>query len=276
MEFSYWQLIIGFILAVLIALISFQLRFLNRSGVIAAILLGFVVFGFGGLSWAIVLLGFFISSSGLSKILNRRKKDLSEKFSKGSNRDAEQVLANGGIAGVFVLFHLFFPHAVWPWLAFAGTFAAVNADTWGTELGVLSSMPPVSLKTGKKVEIGTSGGVSLAGTIAAISGSFLIAGLAVIFWPNSIPNPMAGSFWLPLAGITMAGLFGSLIDSFLGATVQVIYYCPKCKKDTERSPEHLCGTKTVYLRGWNWLNNDWVNLICGLSGGLAMILSLLK
>lgn len=276
MIFSYWQLIIGFILAVMIAWISYRLESLNRNGAFAAVLLGFVVFGFGGLPWAIILLGFFISSSGLSKILKRRKKEISEKFSKGSNRDAAQVFANGGIAGVFVLFHLLFPLAFWPWLAFAGTLAAVNADTWGTELGILSSTAPVSLITGKKVERGTSGGVSLAGTIAALSGSFLIAGLAVIFWPNSIPNPMESSLWLPLAGITLAGLFGSLVDSFLGATFQVIYFCPQCKKDTERSPEHFCGTKTEYLRGWKWLNNDLVNLICALSGGLAMILSVIN
>lgn len=276
MDLSFWQLIIGFGLAAMIALISYRLEFLNRSGAIAAVLLGFVVFGFGGLSWAIVLLGFFISSSGLSKILKRRKQDLSEKFSKGSTRDAEQVIANGGVAGVFVLFHIFFPHAIWPWLAFAGTFAAVNADTWGTELGVLSSTPPVNLITGKKVSKGTSGGVSFAGIIAAIGGSFLIAFLAIIFWPNSIPNPMADTFWNPLIGITLAGLFGSLVDSFLGATVQVIYFCPKCTKDTEHSPEHVCGSKTIYLRGWKWLNNDWVNLICGLSGGVAMILSLIN
>lgn len=273
MQISILQLIVGFILAVLISWLSFKFKVLTLGGSFVSTVLGTVVFGLGGLSWAFVLLGFFISSSGLSKVLKSRKQVVSEKFSKGSTRDAAQVVANGGISGLFVLLHLFFPQEIWPWLAFAGAFAAVNADTWGTELGVLSSKPPVSLISGKKVEKGTSGGVSFAGTIAALSGSFLIAVLAVIFWPKSIPNPMQTTWWLPIIAISLAGLFGSLIDSMLGATVQVMYYCPSCKKETERYPLHSCGSDTAYLHGWKWLNNDWVNGFCALSGGLIIILS---
>jgi uncharacterized protein (TIGR00297 family) len=276
MQISFLQLIVGFALAVMISWLSFQLKVLTKSGAIASTVLGLIVFGLGGLQWAIVLLGFFISSSGLSKILKSGKKDVNEKFSKGATRDAAQVIANGGIAGLFVILHLFFPFAFWPWLAFAGLFAAVNADTWGTELGVLSPRQPISLISGKKVEKGTSGGVTFAGTAAAFSGSLLIAVLAVIFWPKSIPNPMRAVWWLPVTGISLAGLFGSFIDSLLGATVQVIYYCPSCKKETEQYPLHRCNTKTVYLRGWKWMNNDWVNGFCALSGGMFMIISVLS
>ena len=276
MQISFLQLIVGLTLAVLISWLSFKFKVLTLGGSFAATVLGTVVFGLGGLSWTIVLLVFFVSSSGLSNVLKNRKQEVSEKFSKGSTRDAAQVIANGGISGLFVLLHLFFPQAVWPWLAFAGAFAAVNADTWGTELGVLSSKPPVSLISGKKVEKGTSGGISFAGTVAALSGSFLIAVLAVIFWPKSIPNPMQSTWWLPIIGISLAGLFGSLIDFLLGATIQVMYYCPSCKKETEQNPTHRCGSNTVYLHGWKWMNNDWVNGFCALSGGLIMILSVVR
>jgi uncharacterized membrane protein len=57
-------------------------------------------------------------------------------------------------------------------------------------------------------------------------------------------------------------LLGSLFDSFLGATVQAIYFCPTCDKETERHPVHTCGTPTAMIRGWEWLNNDWVNFGC--------------
>lgn len=272
---SWLQVALGFLFAGIIALISYRVGVLNRSGALAAMVLGTVVFGFGGWEWAVVLLGFFITSSGLSKFLKRRKRDLSEKFSKGSNRDAGQVWANGGVAGIFVLSHLLFPQAVWPWLAFAGAFAAVNADTWGTELGVLTNQTPISLITGKAVERGTSGGITFWGTVFGGIGALLIAILAVGVWPGDIPNDMRHILWLPVVGITLAGIFGSLVDSFLGATIQAIYFCPKCKKETERFPTHLCGTKTKKIRGFSWMNNDWVNILCALSGALVMIFSII-
>jgi len=58
-------------------------------------------------------------------------------------------------------------------------------------------------------------------------------------------------------------LLGALFDSLLGATVQAIYYCPACQKETERNPVHSCGTETTQIRGWTWLGNDWVNFACG-------------
>jgi hypothetical protein len=55
--------------------------------------------------------------------------------------------------------------------------------------------------------------------------------------------------------------------------VQAIYRCPVCEKETERHPYHTCGAKTVQIRGWAWLNNDWVNFACAVFGAaLAIIL----
>jgi uncharacterized protein (TIGR00297 family) len=267
------QLLIGFFLAICISLLSFKLGFLSKSGSLAACLLGTIVFGLGGFAWAVVLMGFFISSSALSKLFRKRKAVLEEKFSKGSKRDAWQVWANGGVAGVFVLFHAFQPDAIWPWLAFCGAIAAVNADTWATELGVLSKNKPINLITGKIVERGASGGVSPFGSLAALIASFLIAIMAILFWPMTIQSPIGSQSGLLLIGITAAGVFGSLVDSFLGATVQTIYFCPLCKKETEKYPMHSCGQTTRYFRGWKWVNNDWVNTICALIGGIVMILA---
>ena len=66
----------------------------------------------------------------------------------------------------------------------------------------------------------------------------------------------------------VGGLAGSLFDSLLGATLQGIYYCDHCAKETE-SPIHHCGRPAQPLRGWAWLNNDLVNFLASLVGGLA-------
>ena len=251
------QLFLGFILAIMIAYLAYRARSLNQSGAVAATVVGTVVFGLGGLQWAILLLIFFITSSAISRLFKKRKQGLDEKFSKGNERDAGQVFGNGGLATAFVLVHFLFPGSTLGWVGFAAALAAVNADTWATELGVLNPTPPRMItKLSRRVEKGTSGGVSLFGTVASLLGAFFIALPAALFTGD----------WLFLPLITLAGLAGSLFDSLLGATVQAMYYCPTDKKETEKHPLHTCGTRTVHIRGWNWLNNDWVNFACGAFG----------
>ena len=103
------QLIIGFILAIIIAVLAYRVHSLNRSGAFAATLVGTIIFGLGGWQWAVLLLIFFITSSALSRLFKKRKQGLNEKFSKGHERDAGQVFGNGGLATAFVLVHFLFP-----------------------------------------------------------------------------------------------------------------------------------------------------------------------
>jgi uncharacterized protein (TIGR00297 family) len=260
------QLLLGFLLAILIAYLAFRAHSLNKSGAIAAAFTGTIIFGIGGWQWAILLLTFFITSSALSRAFKKRKQGLDEKYSKGHERDAGQVFGNGGIATVFAALHFFFPNELWPWLGFAAALAAVNADTWGTELGVLNPNPPRMITNLSKVaEKGTSGGISLIGTIAALAGSALIGILAATLHPITDPVSI-------FIIITLAGLVGALFDSFLGATVQAMYYCPTDKKETEKHPVHTCGTPTIHIRGWKWLNNDWVNFSCSACGVITSLL----
>src|SRR5512133_3585714 len=117
------QIIYGFIFAIIIAYLAYRVHSLNKSGAVAATLVGTVVFGFGGLQWAIVLMVFFITSSGLSRAFKRRKKGLNEKFSKGSERDAGQVFGNGGVPTLFVLVHTLYPESIVGWVGFAASLA---------------------------------------------------------------------------------------------------------------------------------------------------------
>jgi len=257
------QLLLGFLLAILIAYLAYRAHSLNKSGAFAATFTGTIVFGVGGWQWAILLLAFFITSSALSRAFKKHKQGLDEKFSKGHERDAGQVFGNGGLATIFTALHFFFPNELWPWLGFAAALAAVNADTWATELGVLNPHPPRMITNlNKIVEKGTSGGISFTGTFASLAGSALIGILASLLTDN----------WSLFPLITLSGLAGSLFDSLIGATIQAMYYCPTDNKETEKHPLHTCGTPTTHIRGWTWLNNDWVNFACGAFGVITTLL----
>jgi uncharacterized protein (TIGR00297 family) len=258
------QLVLGAVCASIIAYGAYRARSLSKSGAWGALLEGTVIFGMGGWRWAVLLLTFFISSSALTRLFARRKASLNEKFDKGGQRDIGQVLANGGIASIFAGLHFFFPQASWTWMAFAASLAAVNADTWATELGVLNPSLPRLITSWKPVERGTSGGISVYGTLAAAGGAVLVAVIAGLVRTT-------GNFWTVAGIASLGGLTGALFDSLLGATVQAIYRCPHCDKETEKHPLHTCGTQTVQVRGWRWLNNDMVNVGCALVGGIVGI-----
>ena len=260
---------LGVAFGVVIAGLAWKAGALSRSGAIAAAISGGLIFGLGGLDWAILLLLFFISSSLLSHAFGRRKAALSEKFSKGHRRDWGQVLANGGLgAGLVVLGAISQEPGLW-WAAFIGTMAAVNADTWATELGVLSPTAPRLVTTGEMVEKGTSGGVTILGSLASLAGAALIGLAAAALRPEM-------GIGLTVTMALGGGMLGSLVDSVLGATLQAIYFCPACQKETERHPTHTCGTATQQVRGLSWLNNDWVNFLCALCGaGEAALLWLI-
>jgi uncharacterized protein (TIGR00297 family) len=255
------QLGVGLLLALAIALLAGRAGALSVSGMAAATLVGAVTFGLGGWIPAILLVTFFVSSSALSQMGSRRKRRLTEKFSKGSRRDFAQVMANGAIAAVSsALFGLGFGPI---WLAAAaGALAAVTADTWGTELGVLADARPRKITDWSLAEVGTSGAVSLEGSLATVAGSVLLAGMAAM---------LSGQPALGLAAV-IGGVMGAFVDSLLGASAQASFYCPQCDRQTERSPLHSCGTETVHVGGWRWLDNDVVNGLASLSGALTAVL----
>ena len=273
------QFFIGLMVAIGVAGLAFKLKSLNRAGMLTAAVLGTVIFGLAGGGWALVMLTFFISASVLSKVLNSRKTAAEMEFAKGGNRDAWQVLANGGVAGILALFYFFLSKiqlgsglAPIFWVGFASSLAGANADTWGTELGAFNRGDPVLITNFKRVVRGTSGAVSPVGTLAAAAGSALVASVAVIVgsqgWAPEIGMP-AGRVILM---ITAAGLAGALFDSLLGASIQAQYVCPTCQKETEKHPLHTCGTPTVRVKGLPWLNNDAVNFLCTLSAGAVGII----
>lgn len=102
-------------------------------------------------------------------------------------------------------------------------FACCNGDTWASELGILSKSDPVLITTLEKVPRGTNGGVSSWGLFVSFAGGIFIGifyYIATILFVDSesLLNSPAQFPIILLGGV--AGLVGSVIDSFLGATCQ--------------------------------------------------------
>jgi uncharacterized protein (TIGR00297 family) len=264
------RLILGLFLSALLGMVGYWRRALTVSGVVGAVLVGTLIFGLGGWIWGLLLITFFVSSSWLSHYRRAEKETAGEKFAKGSRRDLGQALANGGLGAILALTYAIHPEPLL-FAAFLGVMGTVNADTWATELGILSHVPPRLVTSGREVPPGTSGGVTWLGTWASLGGALLIGAVATAL--TQLESLLSGGGWLlsavsyPLLAVAGGGA-GSLFDSLLGATVQGIYYCPRCAKETE-SPVHRCGRATRLVRGWGWLNNDVVNFVASLLGGLV-------
>ncbi len=254
------QVIVGLTISVLIALAAYGARALSPSGVLATVIVGTLTFGWGGLTPAILLVLFFISSSALTRHRRGRKTSLSTGYSKGGRRDYGQVFANGSFAAVCSFMYGIQGDEIWL-AGIIGALAAVTADTWATELGVLSSGTPRLLTSGARVPPGTSGGVTLPGSAAGLVGSGLIGLTGALLEGNAA--------WLIVG--SLGGLSGMFLDSLLGATIQVMYFCPNCEVHTEQHPYHRCGTPTSRVRGVAWVNNDVVNLLASFVGALSAI-----
>ena len=264
-----WQrLLLGLLFSTGVGLFAYRRRSLSRSGVAGAMATGSVTVGMGGWAWGLSLIYFFVSSSLLSHFRSHDKeRTAADKFSKGSQRDILQVMANGGVATALSLAHgLTGSQAAQALLqaGYTGALATANGDTWATELGVLNMHQPRLITTGKPVSPGTSGGITLLGTCASAAGGL---SLGLVFWLlEGFRKPHAT---FPFIGL-LSGLAGSLADSLMGATIQAMYYCPTCEKETERRV-HSCGTPTLPLRGIPWFDNDVVNFNATLFGALVGI-----
>jgi len=262
------RIAIGAALAALVAGAGYARGSLSGDGFAAAVALGAAVFVAGGWGWSLALIAFFVSSSLLSSLELGRKESLAEKFAKGRTRDWAQVLANGGVPLLLAAAVLFFPKAArLASLGMVGALAAVTADTWATEIGVLGHPEPRLITTMARVPRGTSGGVSALGLAASLAGGVFIGGTALLLnrWMPGRPGAVLA------AGGALGGIFGSLVDSLLGASLQGVYFCDKCGVETEQKI-HRCGEQTRLVRGLGWMDNDLVNFVGAAAGATVSIL----
>lgn len=248
-------------LMLLLSFVSRRKGFLTQSGAFAAVLLGTVVMYIGGVSALVILLFFFLSASVISKV-SRNADHIS---AKGSERDMMQVAANGLPAAIALLLFRLSPFQAAALAAFAAAIAEAEADTLSGEIGRLSHNDPLSIITLTRVPKGLSGGVTVLGLAAGAGASLLISLLFL------------GTFGCDLfsfLAVASSGFLGSVLDSFLGATVQV-HYRRKDGSITERRTEN--GEENERARGIKWIDNDTVNFISGLfASSLAFVTVLLN
>lgn len=270
--------LIGLACSSFIAWAAWRKQSLSVSGAIAAVIVGTLLYALGGLPWYGTLMVFFLTSTLLTKWKHKRKAVVESNYAKSGRRDAGQVAANGGLGTLLCLGNSIWPHSLW-WAAFMGIMAAVNADTWATEIGGLSRSLPRSIVSGRRVPTGTSGGITAAGLAASLSGGLLIGLAGWAFTSTGWGQPISGAdaassivvtsavgvIGLLLSG-ALGGMAGSLSDSWLGAVWQVMYRCPVCGKEIEKK-RHCNDTQAIRIRGASWMTNDTVNIISSGIGG---------
>ena len=119
-------------------------------------------------------------------------------------------------------------------------YAAVAADTFSSELGILANSTPrlITSLTLRKVPRGTNGGVTLVGLGAGLLGSIIIVTTSMVFLPlcttDTTTDPRlfgkaaaaASAGWsaaerrILMVFLTVWGLLGSVLDSVLGGLFQ--------------------------------------------------------
>ncbi|MDF2674941.1 MAG: hypothetical protein K0R09_3209 [Clostridiales bacterium] len=253
-----WNIVIGFLFSFIIAFAGYKKESLSLSGAISAVILGTSLYYFGGVFFSAILVAFFISSSMLTKYKKGFKKTLEDINEKGGKRDYAQVIANGLLGFIFAFIFYITKNHVFI-LAYATAFAAANADTWASELGVLSRANPISIITFKKIERGMSGGVSLLGIIASVLGAGFIGVILSMGYVLQYGISMSCLKLFILCSI--CGFIGSLVDSLIGSTIQAKYVCTVCGKYTEKKLHH--GSNTTHMSGIRFINNDVVNFTSG-------------
>lgn len=244
---------------------------LSASGVLGAVIIGTTYYSLGGPIFYSSLMAFFLTGSALSHYGADKKRLLAVEYEKGSERDILQVFANSCGGALFLGLHRHLGDDPLMLSACLGSMAAVTADTWATEIGVTEKNDPRHILTGKPVPAGTSGAVSLKGSVASALGA-LLPGMCVLM-ARALGSKARRDFSIPgmIVSSWAGGVAGAFTDSLMGALLQAQYYCEHCRAFTEKKV-HRCGREAALVSGLSWFGNDAVNFASSLAGAAVSTL----
>ncbi|HTK18750.1 MAG TPA: DUF92 domain-containing protein [Mucilaginibacter sp.] len=176
------------------------------GGVIAILIfLGFWYIG------VFMLAVFFVLGTVATIWKKKEKVSIKVAHDQSTKRDAGQVFANGGAAGLMgALSYFFHDNAPLFNLMMAASLSSAMADTLSSELGMIYGQRFYNIISWKKDAKGLDGVVSLEGTLIGVIGSAIIA---LIYTTGLGWNK---GFWI----IILAGTVGNLSDSVLGALLE--------------------------------------------------------
>lgn len=257
--FIYSTEIIAQFFTIMVSIYAYRKKSVSVSGFASMLVIASFFIWNNGISTLAVLFSMFVSASLLTKYKYQYKSELTEKvLKKHGPRDAIQAICNLGVA--FLCFVLYtFTHKQAFILALLCSVAASNADSWASEIGVLSKRKPVLITTFGECKPGISGGITLLGTLAGVAGSIFIAMISLLLNISSNLPPIQLFVLISVSGV--AGLF---LDSLLGATLQVIY------TDTDGYETENTRLAFKKSRGISWINNDLVNFISSFTVALTI------
>ena len=183
----------------------------SLSGTIAGLLIGIVIYAATGWQGWVLLLTTFALAVIASRAGLRRKQALKIEEARGGRRGAGNALANTGIAAAAALVAMLSPAQETALLVFVAALAAGGSDTIASEIGKAWGRHAFLITNGTRVKPGTSGAVSVEGTVAGILGALALAALGAALGLVD---------WEMLAPIVVGATIGSMIESTLGASLE--------------------------------------------------------
>ncbi|XP_015667275.1 transmembrane protein 19 isoform X1 [Protobothrops mucrosquamatus] len=265
---SPWRWLFSILIPLIIASRGFKKKSLDHGGAIGGLIVGFIL-TVANYSFFTSMLMFFITSSKLTKWKGEVKKQIDSEYKEGGQRNWVQVFCNGGVPAELALLYMIengpgeIPvdfskqyTASWMCLSLLGALACCAGDTWASEIGTVIGHEPRLITTWKKVPVGTNGGVTLVGLISSLLGGTFV-GMAYFISQLIFVNDLdiSAPQWPIIVFGGSAGLLGSIIDSYLGATMQYSGF----DKRTGMVVNHQTENAT-HISGKPILDNNAVNL----------------